>query len=90
MKVNEAPTITRANNATATVGTSFNFQVTSTGYPNPSFNETGTLPKGITFTNSTGTFSGTPAAGTAGTYNVTVTAKNSQGTDTQGFGLRVE
>lgn len=41
---------------------------------------TGTLPPGITFNATTGTFSGTP--NTLGTYNVSVTAKNTSGTST--------
>jgi hypothetical protein len=88
LSVNEAPTITSTNTATATRGTSFNFQVTAKGYPSPSFNETGTLPKGISFTNSTGVFTGTAlTSDTPGNYNVTITAKNSQGTVEQGFVL---
>ncbi len=35
------------------------------------------------FSGSTGTFSGTPAAGDSGGYPVTITAKNSTGTVTQ-------
>ena len=44
---------------------------------------TGTLPSGITFNTSTGTFGGTPAAGSAGTYNnIQVTATDSDGEST--------
>jgi hypothetical protein len=79
LNVNEAPTITSSSTATATRGTSFSFQVTAKGYPNPSFNETGTLPKGISFTNSTGVFTGTASSSdTPGNYNVTITAKSEQ------------
>jgi hypothetical protein len=88
--VNEAPSITSSNTATAIDGNSFNFQVTASGYPGPNFSETGVLPKGIKFTNSTGVFSGTPTAGVTGTFPVTVTAKNSQATVTQSFDLVVQ
>ena len=89
LKVNEAPTITSANNTTATIGTALSFQVTSTGYPAPNYSLTGALPSGVTFHPGTGILSGTPRAGTAGTYPVTITATNSTGTVTQSFTLVV-
>jgi hypothetical protein len=76
-KVNEAPVITSANNATAT------------GFPTPKFSKTGTLPKGITFQASTSTFSCTPKTGSAGSYTITITAKNSSSTVTQTFTITV-
>jgi hypothetical protein len=90
LKVDEAPTITSASSTTATIGSALSFQVTSTGYPAPSYNLTGTLPSGITFHAGTGILSGTPRAGTAGTYPVTITATNSQGTTSQSFTLTVQ
>ena len=89
LKVNEAPVFTSTPSAAATQGQAFSFTVNATGYPTPKFSKTGTLPKGITFTASTGTFSGTPKAGTAGTYPITITAKNNSGTVTQTFTLTV-
>jgi hypothetical protein len=89
LKVKEAPTITSPATANATVGSAFSFQVTDTGYPAPSITKTGTLPRGISFQASTGTFSGTPAAGTAGSYPITITVTNSSGTVTQNFVLVV-
>jgi len=89
LKVNEAPTITSVNNATATVGSAFSFQVTSTGYPAPNYSYTGTLPSGVTFHNGTGILSGTPRTGTAGTYTITVTASNNVGSSSQSLTLVV-
>jgi hypothetical protein len=63
--------------------------VTATGYPAPKITESGQLPKGVTFSSATGTLSGTPKAGTEGSYAITITAKNSSGTATQNFTLTV-
>ena len=56
----------------------------------PNVTHTGTVP-GLTYTNNgngTATLSGTPT--TAGTYTLTITAKNSVGTATQTFTLTVK
>ncbi|MBF0559753.1 MAG: putative Ig domain-containing protein, partial [Nitrospirae bacterium] len=70
------PAITGSSSAYFTVGTSGSFKVTSSGWPAPEFSVSGTLPSGITFNTSTGTFSGTPSSGSVGTYQVTITATN--------------
>jgi len=67
----------------------FSVQVTSTGYPAPDFTETGTLPAGITLHTESGLLTGTPRAGTAGTYPITITVTNSSGSATQSFTLVV-
>ena len=87
----QAPAITSVSSTTFTVGAAGSFTVTATGSPTPSLSETGTLPSGVTFTdNGTATLSGTPAAGTAGTYPLTFTAHNGVGIDaTQNFTLTV-
>ena len=76
----QAPAITSANATTFTVGQAGTFTVTATGFPTPSIVRGGAaLPSGVTFTdngNGTGTLSGTPAAGTGGTYAITFTASN--------------
>lgn len=72
----EPPAITSAAGATFTVGAAGSFAVTTTGYPSPTLSETGALPGGVTFAASTGALSGTPAGGTAGTYDLTFTASN--------------
>jgi hypothetical protein len=90
LTVNEAPSITSANNATFTVGSNGTFTVTKTGFPTPTLSESGALPSGVTFDNSSGVLSGTPAAGTGGTYPITFTASNGVDSDAmQNFTLTV-
>ena len=85
-----APAITSTNSATFTEGITGSFTVMATGYPNPSFTETGPLPSGVTFTASTGVLSGTPAAGSSGVYPLTITASNGTAPDaSQNFTLTV-
>ena len=88
----EAPTITSANNATFTMGTSGTFTVTATSYPAASIAESGALPNGITYVNNnngTGTLSG--KATVSGIYPITFTAQNGVGTAaTQSFTLTSE
>src|SRR5262249_36277807 len=87
------PAITSANSATFIVGSAGNFTVTATGVPTPTITETGALPNGVTFKdngNGTATLSGPPAAGTAGSYRITITANNGVGTAAnQNFTLTV-
>ena len=77
--VSQAPAITSANAATFTVGSQGSFAVLTTGSPVASVKESGTLPAGVSFTdngNGTATLAGTPAAGTTGSYPLTITASN--------------
>ncbi len=90
LTINQAPVITSANTTTFTTGTAGTFTVTATGFPAPIFSETGALPSGVTLNTTTGVLSGTPAAGTGGTYIVTVKATNASGTATQTFTLVVD
>lgn len=74
-----APTITSRSSKTFRIGTSTAFTVRSKGDPTPSVTDAGGLPAGITFVdegNGTADLSGTPAAGTEGTYPLTITASN--------------
>ena len=88
-----APAITSAAATTFTTGALGTFTVTTTGFPTPTVSESGALPGGVTFTdngNGTATLSGTPAAGTGGTYSLTFTASNGVGSPaTQNFTLTV-
>ena len=75
------PTITSANNTAFIIGTVGTFTVTASGFPTPTLTESGNLPAGVTFTATTGVLSGTPNAGTTGTYTLTFTAHNGVGSD---------
>jgi hypothetical protein len=101
---NSAPTITgscvngcvpigsvpNGSTITFTEGAGGTFEVSITaGYPAPSLSESGTLPTGLTFNNTSGTISGTPADGTAGSYSITFTAANGVGSDTLSYVLMV-
>lgn len=101
LTVDQAPSITSGNGATFTTGSAGTFTVTTTGFPTDTITDTNftgctqqTLPSGVTFTdngNNTATLSGTPAAGTGGTYTVCVTASNGVGSAaTQTFTLTVD
>ncbi|MBO0838522.1 MAG: putative Ig domain-containing protein, partial [Actinobacteria bacterium] len=89
---NEAPAITSSSSVTFYTGISASHTITTTGYPNPALTETGALPTGLTFTdnsNGTGTISGTPPSGSAGSYPVTISASNGQGNATQNLTITV-
>ena len=91
LTVDEAPVITSAASANATLGDAFSFKVKSTGFPTPTVSESGLLPVGVTFTaksNGTATISGTPQS--AGSYDITIGASNGVGSPaTQPFVLTV-
>ena len=91
LTIGQPPAITSANTFTFTVGAAASFTVTATGYPAPKLSESGTLPRRITFTASTGVLSGTPSLGTGGAYKITFTASNGVGSNaTQSFTLTVD
>jgi large repetitive protein len=87
--IDEAPAITSADQTVFGTGVAGSFTMTASGYPQPTFSESGALPSGVTLS-SAGLLSGTPAAGTAGVYPITVTATNSAGSATQAFTLTVD
>jgi hypothetical protein len=70
-----SPLMSGPATASATVGVQFASGFTATGLPAPTITESGPLPAGITMATD-GALTGTPAAGTAGTYPITVTASN--------------
>ncbi|HXA16533.1 MAG TPA: putative Ig domain-containing protein [Thermoanaerobaculia bacterium] len=86
-------TFTSADHVTFTAGQLNTFHVIVTGNPTPALTEDGVLPSGITFTDNgdgTGTLSGTPAAGTVGTYPIVFHAeKNKPHQTDQNFTLTV-
>jgi hypothetical protein len=88
-----APAISSGGSATFTVGTQGSFSVLTTGNPTASITEAGALPSGVSFTDNgdgTATLAGTPAAGTSGSYPLTITAANGVSPNaTQSFALTV-
>jgi hypothetical protein len=86
--VDQPPAITSVNGTTFTTGTTGSFTVVATGYPPPMFTEIGALPNNVTLNAATGVLGGPVAAGTGGTYPITITASNGVGTNaTQTFTL---
>jgi len=77
-----APTVNQTSGQ-MTVGKSASLRITASGFPRPTFTETGALPNGVTFQSGPGValLTGTPSAGTGNDYNITITATNSVGTD---------
>lgn len=94
LRVEEAPGITSATSATFRVGQAGTFQVVTTGFPVSDVASIGALPVGVTFVDQgdgRALLSGTPAAGSAGTYPLTITANNGVGSAAvQSFTLTVE
>ena len=85
-----APSITSGSSTTFTAGTFGSFAATASGNPSPTFSESGTLPSGVTLS-SAGLLSGTPGAGTGGTYPISISASNGIGSpSTQSFTLTVD
>lgn len=79
--VSPAPSITTSTLSIGTENAAYSQAILTSGGTAPfTWSYTGTLPSGITFDTSTGTFGGTPAAGSAGTYNnIQVTATDCYG-----------
>ncbi len=93
LNVDQAPTISSAASATFSVGHAGSFTVTTKGFPAAALTESGKLPSGVTFLdngNGTATLSGTPWAGSGGTYTFTISAGNSVASVAQKFVLMVD
>ncbi len=79
LTVRTPPSIASADHTTFAVGAAGSFTVTTTGDSPMTVTETGPLPSGVSFTDNgdgTATLAGTPAAGTNGSYPITITASN--------------
>jgi hypothetical protein len=81
------PVITSTGSALGTVGTAFSYQITANYVPT-SYSATG-LPPGLSVNTSNGLISGTPSAGSAGDYAVTLRATNSAGTGTKTLNITI-
>jgi hypothetical protein len=73
------PSITSSKTASGTVGVAFSYQITATNSPT-SYGTTVSVP-GVSFSTTTGLFSGTPT--TAGEFSGNITATNGGGTGSQ-------
>ncbi|WP_165249853.1 putative Ig domain-containing protein [Paludisphaera soli] len=74
-----APEITSGSAASFAVGSDGTFIIETTGSPTAAISYTEMLPTGLTFIDNgdgTATITGTPAAGQAAVYNLTITAAN--------------
>jgi hypothetical protein len=90
LNVDQAPSFTSSSSTNFSVDESASFAVATTGYPTPTFSESGALPSGVFFS-STGVLSGTPAPGTGGAYPILITATNGDSAGaTQAFTLNVD
>lgn len=89
--VGPVPVITSASSETFTIGTAGSFTVAASNSPTAFTVGGDALPAGVSFNNTTGVLSGTPAAGTNGTYRLAFTAANAAGTSSpQSFTLTVQ
>ena len=80
--------LTSAANVIFTLGKAGSFSM-KTGSANPTFSESGALPRGLSFT-AAGVLSGTPARGTVGIYPIVITASDGVSPPaTQNFTLMV-
>jgi hypothetical protein len=84
--VDAAPVITSTDEATFNDHVPNTFTVTATGTPAPTFTKWGTLPEGVSLSN-TGVLTGTPTQ--TGTFQITITATNILGSESQQFTLTV-
>jgi hypothetical protein len=76
-----APEITTPASLVCIVGAACSLTVVATGTPPPVLNRTGALPPGLSYNTSTRVLSGTPSAGSVGTYPQAFTASNGFGPD---------
>jgi large repetitive protein len=84
-----APVFTSAASISFAEGSAGTFAITANGDAPISYSETGDLPSGVSLATN-GTLSGTPDAGTAGTYPISITATDANtNTSTQAFTLTV-
>jgi virginiamycin B lyase len=88
-----APAITSPPTVTLTAGQAANVTITTSGFPFPALNETGSLPGGVSFSdngNGTATITGTASTADQGaTFPVTLTASGFGPTGSQALSIEV-
>jgi|GEM_PF-1149024 len=84
---NTPPVLTSLPFTSGTVGGALTYQITATNTPT-SYSATG-LPSGLSINTATGAITGTPNAGTQGSYDVTMGATNAAGTSTADLMLTI-
>lgn len=82
----DAPVFTTSSLPNGTTGKSYSATVAVTSGTGITWNCSGTLPAGLTFSN--GKISGTPTK--AGTYNITVTAKNTFASSSKTYSIKID
>jgi len=92
LTVDQAPAITGNFGMGLEPGSEGTSVFTASGFPTPVFSVEGPLPPGVTFTDegSEAVLGGNPAAGTGGSYPLTILATNSSGQVTHPFALTVD
>ena len=90
LSIDQPLAITSAGQTTFWLGIANSFTLVAKGFPNASYVESGTLPKGVAFDPATGILSGSPPIGSDGTYPLTFIAENGFGANVvQSFSLSV-
>lgn len=84
---NEPPSITTTPLLAGTVGTAYSATLAASGTGTITWSNSGDLPAGLTLNGSTGEISGTPTAD--GTFNFTVKAANSGGSDSKQLSITI-
>jgi YVTN family beta-propeller protein len=85
LTITRAPAIQKLRTIRATEGITLTRTIRALGYPAPALTESGSLPQGLSFSgngNGTAVLTGTPAPGSNGRYQLTITATNPSGTTT--------
>src|SRR5207244_2789895 len=88
LTVTQGIAFTSASSATFGLGSPGSFTVSATGFPAPTFTESGALPAGVSLSGA-GVLSGTPTS--SGSFPITITAGNGVAPSaTQSFTLTVQ
>ncbi|MGA7836057.1 MAG: putative Ig domain-containing protein, partial [Acidimicrobiales bacterium] len=89
IEVNNRPYFICPNSGHAYSGHWFYFWAETFGSPGEQWGETGHLPKGVQFDPATGIFYGSPAPGSEGSYDITLSVENPWGSSSLSFTLDI-